>query len=237
MKFKIINKGTAEYQEAYRFQLELVNQRQKGFIDDTIIFVEHPAVITRGRKGRKSGGNILIAEQELAAKGIKVCEVDRGGDVTLHCPGQLVVYPVFDLNNHGRDIHGYLRNLEEVVIRVLRDYSISPERIRGFTGVWVGGRKIASIGVGVSRWIAYHGVSLNVSPELKQYSMINVCGMEKVRMTSMEELLNRRIAVREVIPVVAKHFNAVFDRKDCWDGREDGSEGGKKNRFKFSSAG
>ncbi len=229
MKIDITRREFSEYRQAWRYQKELVNLRRSGLISDTLILTEHPAVITIGRKGRKSDGNVLVSDRVLDSKGIEVVEIDRGGDITLHCPGQLVCYPVMDLKNYGRDAHRYLRNLEEVIIGALGEHGIDSQRVEGATGVWVGDEKISSIGVGVTGWITYHGVSLNVCPDLEQYSLINMCGMKNARATSMKKILNRGISVDEVFPAVIEHFKKVFGNyyettNSCGTGRQ--------NRFK-----
>lgn len=183
----ISNLGLKDYQQTYKIQKELVKQRTAGKIPDTLILVEHPPVFTIGRSGSRK--NILIPLVKLKEEGIKVYEIDRGGDITYHGPGQIVGYPIIDLKKYGKDIHLYLRTLEDVLIRLLKDFNISSKRIQGMTGVWIKDKKIASIGIGVSKWITYHGFCLNIDPNMKHFAMINPCGLNKP-VTSMKEQLN-----------------------------------------------
>ncbi len=200
-----------EYNNAYSIQKELVAKRISGQIPDTLILLEHEPVITVGRSG--SLNNILIREEERLKEKIALCEVDRGGDVTYHGPGQLVGYPILDLNGYGRDIHKFLRLLEEVIIKVLAGYGLKALRLRGLTGVWVGRRKIASIGVGVRKWISFHGFSLNVAPDMRFFSFINPCGLGDGKMTSMKELLGHGLPLEDVREKVVKNFSEVFNVK------------------------
>ena len=154
----IVNIGLKDYQETYKIQKELVKKRHEGKIPDTLILVEHPPVFTIGRSGSRK--NIHVSLGKLKEEGIKIYEIDRGGDITYHGPGQIVGYPIIDLRKYGRDIHLYLRTLEKVLIKLLQDFSIEAGRIKGMTGVWVNDKKIASIGIGVSKWVTYHGFCL-----------------------------------------------------------------------------
>jgi lipoate-protein ligase B len=198
-----------DYGKAYAFQKDILEKRIQGEVPDTLILLEHEPVFTVGRSG--SAENILLRDEERIAEGIDLREVDRGGDVTYHGPGQVVAYPVFDLNGYGKDVHRFIRSLEEVVIRVLNGYGLSARRIAGFTGVWVGEKKAASIGIGVRKWVSFHGLSLNVALEMRHFSFINPCGMDSGKMTSMKELLERDISVTEVQEEVIDKFGEVFE--------------------------
>ncbi len=192
----ILDLGVIDYEEAYRIQKDMVNRRKLGEIEDSIIVAEHPSVFTIGRTGNKA--NLLADEDSLKRNNIKVLRVDRGGDITFHGPGQVVLYPILDLKTRGRDIHLYLRDLEEAVIIALENYSVVAKRISGRTGIWVGGEKIASIGIAASNWITYHGLSLNVNVDLAFFSMIYPCGMRDIKATSLARILGRELAMAEV---------------------------------------
>jgi lipoate-protein ligase B len=208
-RLQVIRFGLVDYEKAYSFQKDLLERRIRGEVPDTLILLEHEPVFTVGRSG--SAENILLTDEERIVEGIDLREVDRGGDVTYHGPGQVVAYPVFDLNGYGRDVHRFIRSLEEVIIRVLDSYDLSARRIAGFTGVWVGEKKIASIGIGVRKWVSFHGLSLNVAPEMRHFSFINPCGLDSGRMTSMKELLERDVSVTEVQEKVIEKFKEVFE--------------------------
>jgi lipoate-protein ligase B len=182
--------GLVEYTQALTWQEELVQQRCRGAIGDTLLLLEHPPVFTLGRGADVR--NILTAQQ------IPVHRVSRGGEVTFHGPGQLVGYPILDLTRHGRDVHLYLRTLEIVLIEVLAAYGITARQAFGLTGVWVGERKIASLGIGVRRWVTYHGFALNVDLDLLPFNDIVPCGLVGVRMTSMVESLGDAVDMTSV---------------------------------------
>ncbi len=202
MNLLCIDLGLVEYSQALSWQDELLKRRGQGKGEDTLLLLEHPPVFTLGRGGDER--HLLNPRQ------VPVHRVGRGGDVTFHGPGQLVGYPILDLTRHGRDVHAYLRSLEAVLIAVLAEYGLRAQRKDGLTGVWVGEKKIASIGVGVRRWVTYHGFALNVDPELSYFADIVPCGLTGVRMTSMAQLLKRPIALAEVKAAVAKTFADHF---------------------------
>jgi lipoate-protein ligase B len=204
---RLLDLGTREYGEVWALQRELVAQRQRDEIPDTLILVEHPHVITLGRGTHK--------ENVLAPGDVPIFEIERGGDVTYHGPGQLVGYPIFLLREEERDLHLYLRNLEEALIRTVGRFGIAGERKQGWTGVWSpqGARKLASIGVAVKRWVTLHGFALNVSTDLARFSAINPCGLEATIMGSLQSVLERPVTVSEVKTVAAAEMAAVFDRE------------------------
>jgi lipoate-protein ligase B len=201
--------GQVPYGEVLELQRRWASARSAGTVGDCLLLVEHPPVITLGRGAKRD--NLLVKEEGLRAQGIEVCEAERGGDVTYHGPGQLVGYPILDLDQHGRDLHHYVRNLEEVLIRALRLHGIDAMRRPGQTGVWAAEAKVASIGVHVSRWVSRHGFALNVDPDLHAFDLIVPCGLDGVRMTSMTALLGRTLAVQSVAETVAEEFGLVFD--------------------------
>jgi len=182
--------GPTPYAQGLRLQEALVNARAEGRTGDWLLFPDHPPVLTVGR-GAAPGG--LIADRAtLESRGIEVFEVARGGDITWHGPGQLVGYAICDLAQQERDLHRFLRALEAALMDVLAGYGIQSARVPGRTGVWVGERKIASLGIAVRRWVSYHGFALNVAPDLNQFDLIHPCGLRGVRMTSIAELLGER---------------------------------------------
>jgi lipoyl(octanoyl) transferase len=199
------------YRTALALQYELAEQRRLEAIPDTLLLLEHPAVITLGR--RTDEADLLTEESVLAARGIAVERVDRGGEISYHAPGQLVGYPILDLRRHGQDLHKYLRDLEEVIIRSLAVYGLHGERIPGLTGVWVGGRKIAALGIKVSRWISLHGWALNITTDLTPFRQDFVpCGIHDRDVTSLAELLPSGIPTRaEVEEIILAAFSEVFE--------------------------
>jgi len=200
--------GQVAYREAYRLQTDLLSRRINGDIGDTLLLLEHPPTITVGKSGRVE--NILVSPAELAEKGIPLFFVDRGGDVTYHGPGQLVGYPIIDLKNRGKDLHQYVHNLEEAVIRTLGDFGIRGGRDRSHRGVWVKQREIAAIGLRVSKWVTVHGFALNIDADLAPFSLINPCGFSDRGATSMAEVLGREIAMTAVTERVMARFAEVF---------------------------
>ena len=205
---RLLDLGTREYGEVWELQRQLVTARQRDEIPDTLILVEHPHVITLGRATHRE--NLLAP-----AADIPTFEIERGGDVTYHGPGQLVGYPIFLLREPERDLHVYLRNLEEALIRALACFDLPSGRKESWTGVWSAGgdRKLASIGVAVKRWVTLHGFALNVSTDLARFAAINPCGLDAVTMASMESLLGRAVAFPAVKAAVRDAVAAVFERQ------------------------
>jgi lipoyl(octanoyl) transferase len=201
--------GIQPYGEALALQRSLVEERRAGRIPDTLLLLEHPHVITLGVRGGWS--HLLATPETLAARGVELHESGRGGDITYHGPGQLVGYPILDLKPDRCDIHRYVRNLEEVLIRTVSDYGINARRIAGFTGVWVGNEKIAAIGVRVARWVTSHGFALNVTTDLDYFGLIVPCGLSDRGVTSIAQLRGRPVEPAEVIGRVTVHFAKVFD--------------------------
>ena len=202
--------GLTDYGEALVLQHQLAQARAAGQLtDDLLILLEHPRVITLGRGARTA--NVRTPTELLASLGVQLHEVERGGDVTYHGPGQLVGYPIIDLGRHKKDLHWYLRRLEEVLVEALKSFRITSGRVPGYTGVWVEDRKIASIGVHVSRWVTSHGFALNVSTDLADFDLIIPCGIEAVKMTSVQRETGRTQSIVEAAEAVARSFAEVFD--------------------------
>ncbi|MBI3567901.1 MAG: lipoyl(octanoyl) transferase LipB [Gemmatimonadetes bacterium] len=184
--------GTRSYADALALQRAAARARLDGSLDqDLLLLVEHPPVVTRGRAARDPS-HLLATPELLAARGVELFDVERGGDVTFHGPGQLVGYPIVDLNRHTLDLHWYLRQVEEVLIRALAEFEVIGERSAGQTGVWTSGRKIASIGVHARQWVTWHGFALNVTTDLSYFDLMVPCGIDGVTMTSVEQELLRR---------------------------------------------
>ena len=206
--------GRIDYQAGLDLQAALVEDRRAGRIGDTLLLLEHPPVITLGVKTRQGPKHIIASEQELASHGVTVHETGRGGDVTYHGPGQLVAYPIFDLKPDRCDVHRYVRDLEEVLIVALRTFGIEGTRVKGLSGVWVGEpdreRKIAAIGVRISRWITSHGFALNVATDLRHFELIVPCGIAGRGVTSMEVELGRIVPMADVEAAVVPAFRRTF---------------------------
>lgn len=177
--------------------------------NDVLLFVEHPHVYTLGKSGDKA--NMLKGMAELTDIDAEFIEIDRGGDITYHGPGQIVGYPIFDMDRHFTDIHKYLRYLEEVIIKTCAEYEIEASRIEGLTGVWVGGKKICAMGIRCSRWVTMHGFALNVNTDLSYFNHIVPCGISNKEVTSLQDLLGRKVDQAEVKAHLVTHFAEVFD--------------------------
>lgn len=201
--------GRIEYASALKLQQQLASDRKHGLVLDQLLLLEHPHVITMGRNGHLE--NLLADDDIMARAGIAFFPTDRGGDVTYHGPGQLVGYPILDLREWQRDVGAYVRAVEETIIETLADYGIEAGRIPKLTGVWVGERKIAAIGVHLSRWVTSHGFALNVSTDLSYFQYIVPCGLTKP-VTSMAAL-GVRASLDEVGAKLAVHFARIFDRE------------------------
>lgn len=202
--------GTMRYAEALDYQREIARQRISGTLDqDMLLLVEHPPVVTLGRSSKQK--NMISSPDFLASRGVELFEVERGGDVTFHGPGQLVGYPIIDLTRHKQDLHWYLRAVEDALIRALAAFDIPTERNTGFTGVWTRGRKIASIGVHARDWVTWHGFALNVLTDLSYFDLIVPCGIDGVVMTSLERELTAPVTMDIVRKAVATAFGEVFN--------------------------
>jgi lipoyl(octanoyl) transferase len=209
--------GIVSYGDGLALQKQLVDARRAGEIPDTLLLLQHPHVLTVGVKkdGRR---HILASPDRLAALGVEVFDTGRGGDVTYHGPGQIVGYPIIDLNPDRRDVHRYVRDLEELMIRVCADYGVGAGRIPGLSGTWVthperGPEKIGAIGVRISRWVTSHGFAFNVSTDLDFFGLIVPCGIADHGVTSLQSATGRPLVVPEVEAAIVRQFCAVFDRQ------------------------
>ena len=209
-QMRVMDIGRTAYEPALELQQRLVQEVRQSEEDLAyLVLVEHdPPVITAGR-GRGLE-NILAGRRQLAEMGIEVHETTRGGDVTYHGPGQIVGYPIIRIDRHGRDVHKYLRDIEELLIRAVGRFGISAGRREGLTGIWVGSAKLAAIGVAVSRWVSYHGFALNVTTDLSRFAMIVPCGLRDESVTSMEVLLGRNICANDVRAAIVECMVDVF---------------------------
>ena len=213
-RLEVRHLGRVPYADALALQRHLVEERRAGRIDDVLLLVEHPHVLTLGVKGDGGRSHVLASAALLAARGVEMHEAGRGGDITYHGPGQIVGYPILDLRPDRCDVHRYVRDLEEVLIRTAADFGIEAGRVEGLTGVWTGPdrrAKLAAIGVRISRWITSHGFALNISTDLGFFDLIVPCGITDRDVTSLEQL-GWRGAKAEVARQLTLHFAAVFDR-------------------------
>jgi lipoyl(octanoyl) transferase len=201
--------GRRPYGEVLEYQRAVAAERISGTRPDTLLIVEHDPVVTLGRSSKQN--HLLVDEKALAARGVELFDIERGGDVTYHGPGQLVGYPIIDLKEHRQDLHWYLRQLEQALIDALATFDIEGHRVEKFTGVWVGDRKIASIGVHARSWVTWHGFALNVSTNLSYFDLIVPCGIPDVQMTSVAAELGRAVSLEEVSERVVDRFSHVFD--------------------------
>jgi lipoyl(octanoyl) transferase len=217
--------GSIPYEEGLQLQQALVEDRRAGRIPDTLLLLEHPHVLTLGVRG-SGRANILATPEHLAKRGVSVFDAGRGGDVTYHGPGQIVGYPVMDLRPDRQDVHRYVRDLEEVLIRACNDFGIAATRIPGLTGAWVdradvpsphnvrtSAEKIAAIGVRISRWITSHGFAFNVNVDLDYFQLIVPCGIQEYGVTSLQALLGHSIEISRVEERIVAHFADVFERE------------------------
>ena len=211
----VLDLGLVPYGRALEFQRELVARRRLGEVEDHLLLLEHPPVITLG--SGSSPDHVLVDDEERGRLGIELFEVGRGGDVTYHGPGQLVGYPVLDLKPDRKDLHRYLRDLEDVLIGTLRLLGVESTREEGFTGVWTQRGKVGAIGVRVSSgWITSHGFALNVATDLSHYRAIVPCGIQGRPVTSLQELMGRDVSIGEVVPHLIHSFESVFSfRSRC----------------------
>ena len=206
--FSIVDLDLIDYAAALEHQKLIFSNVKSGARNSTLILCQHDPVITLGRKANKK--NILVSQDELLKKGIPVFEIERGGDITYHGPGQLMAYPIFNLNHFKKDIHFFLRGLEEVVIELLSDFGVIAVRRPGLTGVWVGGRKISSIGIAIRNWITFHGLSINImDDDMPNYRLVRPCGMD-IEMVSLEEILGRKVEINSLKAGLGQKFLNVF---------------------------
>ena len=206
------------YDEALELQRTLVEQRKRGEIPDTLLLLEHPHVLTIGVRRGGGRANVLATPETLARLGVELHEAGRGGDVTYHGPGQLVGYPILDLRPDRQDVHRYVRDIEDVLIRTCADFGIAAERLAGFTGAWVphpdrGLEKIAAIGVRIARWITSHGFAFNVTTDMNFFGLIVPCGITDRGVTTLQRALGRPVDMQSVQESIVHHFASVFARE------------------------
>ena len=216
MKILVYNLGRKNYKDTLELQKQFLEKKKNNTLnEDVLILVEHNPVITIGRTGNKK--DIFVTDDFFKKNNIEIIEVERGGKVTYHGPGQLVVYPIFDLKKIGKDIHKIIRRYEEVIIDFLKSYDIKGNRKKDFTGVWVDGKKIASIGIAASSWITYHGISININNDIKNFSVINPCGLSYENMTSLSKILNKDMNFSEACLNLINSFQKEFDSEMVYD--------------------
>ena len=210
--------GTIGYADALAMQRELVEERRADRVPDLLLLLQHPAVITVGVRGDGGRSHVVASAERLHELGITVEETGRGGDVTYHGPGQIVGYPILDLKPDRCDVHRYVRDIEDVMIRVCADYGLAADRIKGLTGTWIGAEKIGAIGIRISRWITSHGFAFNVSTNLQHFQLIVPCGISDRGVTSLEHATGRQLSIEEVEDRFVRHFAEVFERDVVSDG-------------------
>jgi lipoyl(octanoyl) transferase len=203
------NLGFIDYKEAWDIQKEIFSKRVSGEVEDVLLLLEHTNTYTLGKTAHKE--NLKGSEEYLMDNKISVYDIDRGGDITYHGPGQIVGYPIIDLNNWFKDTHKYLRALEEVIIKTCFEFGLNCERNPKHTGVWIGDRKVAAIGIKVSRWITMHGFAFNVNTDLNLFNGIIPCGIQDKSVTSFKQELNREISIQEVKEKLLNNFSDVFN--------------------------
>jgi len=208
-KLDVLDLGLRNYKEVWDLQRKLVYKRISDDIPDSLILVEHFPVITLGRQAKKE--EVLVSKSYLSERRISLFQIERGGKATFHGPGQLVAYPIINLALNEKDLHKYLRNLEETVIRLLKKVGVKGERKERYTGVWVKDKKIASIGIAIKKWVTYHGLALNVNVDLSYFSLIFPCGMDNKKITSLRKIFSYPVEMDKVKKLFIKSFCEVFD--------------------------
>jgi lipoyl(octanoyl) transferase len=202
--------GSVSYADALELQRSLAEDRRAGRIGDVLLLLEHPHVITFGARSETARSNVLATPARLAELGVELHETGRGGDVTYHGPGQLVAYPILDLKPDRADVYNYVRNLEDVMIRVTKGFGVGAGRIEGLTGAWVGGSKIGAIGVRISRWITSHGFAYNVNTDLDYFNLIVPCGIRDHGVTSLARELSHPVDMADVQERVVAEFREII---------------------------
>jgi lipoate-protein ligase B len=212
----IIDLGLMDYEKAWELQRQLWSRRVKGEVPDLLLILEHPHVITLGRRGHRN--HLRVSPEILEAMKVPLFHVERGGDITYHGPGQMVVYPILDLKDYGYRLIRYVDQLEEVLLHVLKDFGIDGEKDPSNRGVWAKGDKIASIGVSIKRWVSFHGVALNYETDLKYFDLMDPCGLVGKKMTSMAKILEKKISRKELAERIIFHFEQVFEKE--WERKD-----------------
>ncbi|MEO0124145.1 MAG: lipoyl(octanoyl) transferase LipB [candidate division WOR-3 bacterium] len=207
-QLKILDLGTRGYKESWDLQKELHSKRVAEEIQDTLILVQHNPVVTIGKSGKAE--NIKVPVKYLEEKGIELYHIERGGDVTFHGPGQLVGYPIFNIKKGLAGIRPFIEKIEDAIIATLIDFGIPADKKEKMIGVWVGEKKICSIGIAVKRWVSFHGFALNVSTDLRYFDLINPCGFKEIKMTSMQEILKCKIEMDIVKKSIIHNFVKIF---------------------------
>jgi lipoyl(octanoyl) transferase len=215
--------GVVPYGEALALQKALVEERRAERVPDLLLLLQHPPVITLGVRGDGGRSHIVATDRRLAELGVEIHETGRGGDVTYHGPGQLIGYPILDLRPDRCDVHRYVRDVEDVMIRTCADYGLNAGRIQGLTGTWIGAEKIGAIGVRISRWITSHGFAFNVATDLTHFQLIVPCGISDRGVTSIRKAVGRDVPIREVEDRLIEHFCEVFDRSSHEDNEDEPS--------------
>ena len=208
--------GVVPYRQALALQRALVDDRRAGRVGDVLLLVEHPHVLTLGVRGDGGRSHILAPPEALEARGVEVHETGRGGDITYHGPGQIVGYPIIDLAPDRCDVHRYVRDLEELLIRTAGDFGVDAGRVAGLTGVWAGpglNEKLAAIGVRIARWVTSHGFAFNATTDLEYFKLIVPCGIADRGVTSLERLLGRPPDRRLLEERIVHHFCEIFERR------------------------
>jgi len=245
MRLLVAKLQTVEYREALEIQQRLLRLRQQGAIEDTLLLLEHPSVITIGRGGDEE--HVVASPQFLQQQDVPTYKINRGGDVTYHGPGQIVGYPVMDLRQQTRDVHDFIRKIEEVFIWLLwREYGIAATRDAEHRGVWVGGSKIVAVGCAIKRWVSMHGFAFNVNTQLENFAWIIPCGIHDKGVTSLQETVGRPCNVAEVTDQVCCYFADTFQMQPEVKGRaelyrmiggeHDGYSPAKLDQSKYESA-
>lgn len=211
---KVYDLGTTDYEDVHTLQRRLQAQRREGNGVDSLLLTEHRPVITLGRSHPEP--DLRVGADVVSNYGIPIVQTERGGDITYHGPGQLVAYGIVDLKGWACPVIDFVNGLEETVIRVLADWGVRGERVEKARGVWVEGRKIASLGVNVRRWVTMHGIALNVEPDMSHFDLINPCGMQDVEMTSLSHEAGKHVDMREVSDSFVLHFGRVFECTTEW---------------------
>jgi lipoyl(octanoyl) transferase len=209
MTARILNLGRQSYLETWEIQKELCEKIILGEAEDTLIFVEHDPVLTLGASFHEE--NLLLTADEYRSRGIEVIKTDRGGDVTFHGPNQLVIYPIFNVASHGKDLHKWMRSLEETIIRACAEFGLEAGRFAPNTGVWIDGRKTAAIGVKMRKWVNLHGIAVNCDNDLEPFDLIVPCGIQGHGVTSLSAEAGRKITKEDVQPAVERAFEDVFN--------------------------
>lgn len=207
------NLGLIDYQECWNLQKEIFNRRYNNEISDVLFLLEHPHTYTLGKIADKN--NLISSKKYLDDNKISVYDIDRGGDITYHGPGQIVGYPIINLNEWEKDAHKYLRALEEVLIEVCNEFGLNAERNSSYTGVWIENKKIAAIGIKISRWITMHGFAFNVNTDLSLFQGIIPCGITGKEVTSLQKELGRKLDLNQVKEMIVKKFMKVFNYGSC----------------------